>query len=138
MELTWKQFQEAVRLRLEHDGKPHLKPQFRDLHDIGKRIREVDDTLFVVRNTLKGRFEVHCLLHKPNTFAWIVPWQVLDGRVIEKARENRMERGGNPFLEVMRHNEEVERRAERDKRRLLNDAAREAHSAFRKLAYDPG
>lgn len=138
MHYTWKQFQREVRNRLEADGKQYLVPQFHDLHDIGRRIREIDDTLFIVRNTLKGRFEVHCLEHRPNTFGWVVPWNILDGRVLEKARENRVERHGNIADEVIRHNDELERRLERERWSQINDAAREMHSAFRKAAYDPG
>ncbi len=138
MHYTWKQFQTEVRNRLEADCKPYLRPLFHDLHDIGRRLRDVDDTLFIVRNVRNGRFEVHCLEHRPNTFAWIVPWDVLDGRVLEKARDNRIERHPDPAGEVFRHNEDLERAIQRDRANRINDAAREMHPAFRKLAYDPG
>lgn len=138
MHYTWKQFQQEVRNRLEADHKQHLRPLFHDLHDIGRRIRQVDDTLFIVRNVRKARFEVHCLEHRPSTFAWVVPWDVLDGRVLEKARDNRIERHPDPAGEVARYNDQLERSIQRDMDRQINDAAREMHPAFRKAAYDPG
>lgn len=134
--LTWKQFKAEVRQRLGNGS--HLRPVFDDLYDIGRRIREVDDTLFIVRNIRLGRYEVHCLEHKPNTYAWVVPWDCLDGRVLEKAMDNRIERHGDPDGEVKRYNDDVQRRMDRDMHNRYNDLAREMHPAFRKLAYDPG
>ena len=140
MRLGWRDFQTQVRLRLEHDGKPYLHPIFNDLYDVARRIREVDDTLFIVRNTLRGRFEVHCLEHRPSTFAWQVPWAVLDGRVIERAQYNRVGRVSTSawLRSVDEHNAKIDRRNERDFENFTQSFARDTRPLFKRLAEDRG
>jgi hypothetical protein len=137
---SWRDFQREVRMRLEHDGKPYLHPVFHDLYDVARRLREVDPTLFVVRNTLRGRFEVHCLEHRPSSFAWQVPWAVLDGRVIEKAQYNRVGRVSTSewVRSIEAHNEKVNRRNERDFENFTQSFARDTRPLWKRLAENRG
>lgn len=116
------------------DGKQWLWPVFQDLHDISRRLREeVDDTLFVVRNTLRGRFEVHCLLHKPDTIAWPVPWARLDGRTVRRARETRVELQGDLLRRVDEHNARLEETKRRDFRNWIHGVSEDTRSIFKKV-----
>lgn len=136
MRLTWVAFKQAVRERLEHDGASHLHPVFDDLYGIGKRIRDVDDTLFIVRNVKTAKYEVHCLLHRPDSIAWVVPWPSLDARVIQKAQYNRADRTtASEFLrEIHEHNERLEEQSDRDFRNFTEAFAYETRPLWMKLA----
>lgn len=97
---------------------------------IAERLREVDDTLFVVRNTLEARFEVHCLEHSPDTIAWVVPWQQLDERTIRKARENRVERQWDLLRRMDERNERWRDSKQRDFRNWVHGVSEDARSLF--------
>ncbi len=115
------------------DGRPHLWPVFENLYDIPRRLREVDPTLFVVRNTERGRFEVHCLEHRPDTIAWPVPWPSLDGRTVQKARENRVELQGDLLERIDRHNAEVEETRRRDFRNQIHGISEYTRDIFKRI-----
>ena len=131
-----KEYKREVRQRLGNIY--YLRPVFDDLYEIGRRIREVDDTLFIVRNTFTNQYEVHCLLHRPNTLAWVIPWKTLDGRVIEKALDNRVERHRDIAEEVRLHNEKIEIGNRKALDNDLDAMSRDLHPMFRKAAYDRG
>lgn len=111
--MFWREFKEAVHQRLS--DKPYLKPIFDDIHDIAQRIREVDPSLFIVFNRRSKKMEVHSLEHRPNTYAWTIPFDALDQRTVTKAYENRIERINKYFLmKLDEHNRKVDQSAERD------------------------
>jgi hypothetical protein len=117
--------------------RPWLEPVFADNFHICERIRDVDDTLFLVRNHLNGTWELHCTEHRPNTFAWVVPWRVLDERTVRKADRNRMAAQGKNFFEdLIRRNEERDRREDRRRREEIRNMAKDTRSIFAKI--DPG
>lgn len=129
-------FQYEVETRLA--GKPHLHPVFSHPYDIPRRLREeVDDTLFVVWNAKAGRYEVHCLEHRPDTYAWAVPFDQLDERTVRLARRNSvLTRGDLIFREMDEHNERLEQSLRRQRRNEIDAWARDvAHGLFRKTAY---
>lgn len=121
--------------------KPWLRPvqaDHGDLYDISRRIREIDDTLFIVWNVLRSRYEIHCLEHRPSTFAWIVPWPVLDSRTLEKARHNRVGRVSTSdwLREIDDHNDRLERSKDREFENYTQSFAREHRRLFQKAADD--
>jgi len=128
-------FQLEVESRLA--GKPHLRPVFSHPYDIPRRLREVDDTLFVVWNCKAKRYEIHSLEHRPDTYAWSVPFDQLDARTVRLARRNSMlTRGDAIFREMDERNERLEKSLKRQRRNELDAWAREvAHGLFRKTAY---
>lgn len=133
--MQWAVFKNEVESRLVNH--PQLKPIFHDIHGIAQRIREVDDTLFICRNLFYGRFEVHSLEHRPNTFAWVIPWRNLDVRVIKRAiKSNLLARGDTIFDEVDQHNAKLKESNDRDFRNNIEAAAIEARSLFKPLAWE--
>lgn len=118
-------------------GRPYLIPVFRDVCDISRRLREVDETLFVVFNTASQQFEVHSLEHRPDTCAWAVPFDQLDERTVRLARRNSLRmRGDAIFREMDEHNEKLEASMRRRRRNEIDAWARDAaHKLFRKTAY---
>lgn len=127
-------FKEDVRSRLA--GKPWLEPVFSDLFDISNRIRTVDPTLFIVRNHRLDQYEVHSLAHYPNTFAWVVPYHVLDIRTIRRAWKNSLLlRGDTIFKEVDERNARHEASLRRQFNNDIDAIARETRSLFAKTAW---
>jgi len=129
-------FEAEVRERLK--GRPHLKPIFSDVHDIARRLREeVDDTLFIVWNSLRQRYEVHCLEHWPDTYAWAVPFDRLDARVVRLAKRNNLRvRGRDIFREVDEHNRKLEESALRQFRNDVVAAAIESRGLLARYAWE--
>lgn len=117
-------------------GKPHLRPVFDDLHKIAERIRDIDPTLFIVRNLENNCYEVHCLEHRPSTYAWVVPYRYLDVRTLRRARKNNiLMRGRAIFDEIDKHNAKLEETNRRDFINEIDARAREARSLFAKAAW---
>lgn len=118
-------------------GKPHLRPVFDDTHNIAERIRDVDPTLFVVRNLKNDCYEVHSLEHRPSTYAWVVPYRCLDVRTLRRARKgNILMRGTAVFDEIDKHNAKQEASFKRDFDNEMDARAREARSLFAKAAWE--
>ena len=63
-----------------------------DLYDICNRIKEIDPDYFIVRNTIRHRFEVHSSRQRGNTLALVVPYDRLDARTLQLVRQSRIER----------------------------------------------
>jgi len=117
--------------------KPYLELVFSDVHDIARRIREVDDTLFIVRNHWACRFEVHSLEHRPNTLAWVIPYRRLDVRTIRRARRNNLlVRGKKIFRELDRKNERLETSVRRKRKNDMEALAKETRPLFAKMAWE--
>jgi len=117
--------------------KAHLLPVFNNIYDIPQRLRDIDDTLFVVFNAKTQKFEVHSLEHKPETYAWEVPFEQLDVRTLRLARRNSLRmRGDEIFKEIDRNNERIEAGLARKRRNDLDAWARDvAYWHFKKTAY---
>ena len=117
-------------------SKPWLEPIFDDTHDIANRIREIDETLFIVRNNLGPNYEVHSTAHFPHTYAWTIPWKDLDARVLEKARENSIERSDEAFAAIDAFNQRHESSMKRAFEAKMDALAREHQQAFAKTAWE--
>ncbi len=127
-------FRNEVLSRLS--GKPWLHPIFDDVHDICNRIREIDETLFIARNDLGPNWECHSTAHYPHTYAWIVPWKDLDTRVLDKARENSVERSAEAFAEIDKFNQRHEAMLARAFDTRNDNLAREHQKEFAKTAWE--
>lgn len=139
MTRTWLEAKAEARARLA--ARPWLQivdKDHNDICDIARRLREMDDTLFVVWNVLRQRYEVHCLEHRPHTFAWQVPWAILDSRTLEKAQYNRVGRVSTSqwLREIDEHNDRLDRSKEREFDNYTQSFARDARPLFKKLARD--
>lgn len=72
-----------------------------DLFDITERIREIDESYFILRERKSGRLEVHSRAQKGSTLALVLPRKRLDCRDLEYVRRTRSERK-RALLEEMR------------------------------------
>jgi hypothetical protein len=128
-------FKYEVNRRL--NGKPYLRPVFGDLHNIAERIRDIDPTLFIVRNLKNDCYEVHSLDHYPSSYAWVVPYRYLDVRTLRRARKgNILMRGRAVFDDIDKHNAKQEASFQREFENEMDARAREARSLFARTAWE--
>ena len=124
--LTESEWLTKVRGRLK--GRPYLRHVHRDhgdVHDIGRRVREVDPGYFVVYNRRARAFEVHGCLQRGDSYVLTV-WQDLadaprpvpalnlDARVLATLREtSNILHGDQPQRDMVAREAENLRRRER-------------------------
>ncbi len=81
----------------------------KDLYDISDRIKEIDDSYYILYNPKNRKFEVHSSLQKNNTLALILPFEKLDARTVEYVRKTRRERFAQILKEIEAANEKTEK-----------------------------
>ncbi len=98
-------------------------PVLHDVFDISGRIREIDDTYFILYNKLKNKFEVHSSAQKGDSFCVELPFSFLDARTLVYLRRYRGQRAQEIFLEMEKDNKTANQR-------LLNNARDNLGAAF--------
>lgn len=76
-----------------------------DVFDICNRLKEIDDTYYVVYDTIKNRFEIWSEDIK-NILCFVVPYRTLDARTLVHANKTNSNNAKNIFEEIDRVNEE--------------------------------
>ncbi len=99
-----------------------------DLFDISRRLREIDESYYVIYSYRNKRYEVHSNLQKGSSLAVVLPFDRLDCRSIIHVLKTRRENLSNLLLEIDRCNAEAEREA---LRKTVKDAGYEAERALR-------
>lgn len=131
MDRAW---QEEVRRRLR--GKHHLIPIFQSVYHIPERLYEYDRSMFLVFNTRTQKYEVHCLDHIGDTFAFTVPYDELDVRTLRHVWRNDLRKHGRKiFLDIERSEEAFWSRQEREWREWIRDMAKETRTLFARGAW---
>ena len=104
------------------------------VYEIPQRIKEYDDSFFIVRNHKSQKFEVHSTDNLFNTYCFTVPYDELDSRTIDIAMKNDTKKKGFREIEreIVEHEEKMEKEKEKKARDWANDVARETYSAFKK------
>ncbi len=82
-----------------------------DVFDICKRLKEINSSYFIVRNTREQRFEVHSRAQNKTTLSLVLPYAELDARTVELVRRTRRERMRELVREMEQHNSKLERSA---------------------------
>ena len=80
-----------------------------DLFGIAKRLRQIDKGYFAVFNYRHKRFEIHHGGQKGSTLCLIVPFNRLDGRVLDLVKKSRVENAGRLILEMEQSNAALEK-----------------------------
>lgn len=104
---------------MPYDGAPYVE----------RGLREIYDGYALMLNTALNRVEVHDLHPRGiSTYCFKCDWPV-DGRVVAKARRTYI---GNyshsPFLDIDKHNKEMQERDEREFHAAIQDRAHEVGS----------
>lgn len=69
---------------------------------------------FIMFNTINGRFEIHDASQRGGTLACTLPFDRLDARTLGYVLHYRRERLEKTLRDIERHNERLERSAERE------------------------
>lgn len=73
---------------------------------ICQRLKEIDDGYRVVYNLFKKQYEVHCINQPNDSYAFSIPYKVLDERTISYALKTRRQNMEKLIEEIDKHNEE--------------------------------
>lgn len=98
-----------------------------DLYSINRRLKEIDNSYFLIYDTFREKYEVHSTDNGgASSYCFTVPFDELDARTLVYAREtNVATRGDKIFEEMEKKNEEIERSIAKDRQKQLEDIGRE-------------
>lgn len=80
-----------------------------DVFDIANRIKEIDQSYFIVFNAAKQKFEVHSLCQMGGTYCFTVPFCELDERTVDYARKTRRENIAKIIAQIDFENEKLQK-----------------------------
>lgn len=92
-----------------------------DVYYICDRLKEIDESYFVLYNLSKKCYEVHSSNQK-NSYCFEVPYSVLDERTLVFARRTASSRRDKLIEEIEKNNEEVYKRQIKEQVNLLKEA----------------
>lgn len=87
-------------------------PVISHVTDVPVRLKELNRAFFVMFNTKKQKYEIHCSDQPFNTLACVLPYDELDSRAIQYVREHSADRLAIIAKEIDEHNERLAARRE--------------------------
>jgi len=105
-------------------------PVISHVTDIPVRLKELNRAFFVMFNTKKQKYEIHCSDQPFSTLACVLPFDELDARALTYVREFSNERFEKNARDVEEHNERLIAKAEAD---LIDKANYKMREAFNYL-----
>ncbi|MBR2860838.1 MAG: hypothetical protein IKB86_03280 [Clostridia bacterium] len=85
-------------------------PVLNDTMSILLRLKEIDESYFILLNRQTDKFEIHSSAQGEDTFCLELPFSFLDARTLNYARKYRRERAKQIYEEMERENERLEKR----------------------------
>lgn len=85
-----------------------------DTFFIGERLKEIDESYFLVFNFDKQKFEVHSCCETGSTYCLTVPYDVLDERTVALVRKTRASNIDRLIEEMDKENEKIEKKREKE------------------------
>ena len=92
-----------------------------DVYYICQRLKEIDESYFLLYNLTRHCYEVHSSLQK-DSFCFTVPFQQLDERTIQFARRTRRERQDKIIEEIEKSNVDLYKRQLKEQVKMLKEA----------------
>lgn len=121
-------------LRDKINNKPYLRLIETSTMDIPERLREIDRSLFIVRNLKQERFEMHSTENIGNTFCFVIPFKELDSRTLVLARKGDVKTGG--IERALKEITESEERREKESEKKAKEIGNAMGHDFYKLLKD--
>jgi hypothetical protein len=78
-----------------------------DVFDITKRLKEIDESYFVVFNLNRNKFELHSSQQHPSSYCLTFPFNTLDERAITLANKTRKENKDKLIKEMEEENQRL-------------------------------
>lgn len=97
-----------------------------DSMDILPRLKDIDDSYFVLMNRQTGKFEVHSSRQEGDSLCLTLPGRFLDASCLSYVRKYRRERMKEIMEEMDRDNEKLEKRQAAQARDSLGTAVEDA------------
>jgi len=108
-----------------------------DVYDMARRVREYDNSLFLVFNTKSQKYELHSLDNKGNTFCATIPYDQLDARLETLIRKGDIRnRGYRIWEEMEQHNERLQKQQDAYDRSERRAMIKDTQSLFAKSAWE--
>ncbi len=85
-----------------------------------ERLKEIDQSYYLVFNTIKGKYEVHSHAQKGCTYCLTCPNEALDERLVELTRKTRRENLNELLKEIDKENEKLEKQNIQNQKQMLN------------------
>ena len=96
-----------------------------DTYYIGERLKEIDESYFIVYNFEKEKFEIHSSTQSGSTYCLTVPYSVLDERTLTLVRKTQSANLDRLIDEMEKENDENKKRREKEAvnclKEVLND-----------------
>ena len=80
---------------------------------IGERLKEIDQSYYLVFNTIKNKYEVHSNEQKGCSYCLTCPNVELDERLVELVKKTRRENINELLSEIDKENERLEKEREK-------------------------
>ncbi len=87
---------------------------------VTERLKEIDQSYYLVFNTIKGKYEVHSYAQNGCTYCLTCPHEALDERLVELTRKTRRENLNELLKEIDKENEKIERQNIKNQKEMLN------------------
>ena len=89
---------------------------------ISQRIKEVDQSYYLVFNTISNKYEVHSSQQVGCTYCLTCPNPALDERLVELAKKTRRENLYELIKEVDKENEKLEKQNLQNQKQILKES----------------
>lgn len=92
-----------------------------DNYFICQRLKEIDKDYFIVFNLKRNKYEVHVKGQEKNSYAFTIPYDMLDERTVLFALKTRIENQDKIMEEIERENEENYNRLLKQQTNLIKE-----------------
>lgn len=85
-----------------------------DVYNISKRIKKIDRSYYIVFNTLKEKFEIHCSNQIGSSYCLTLPYDELDERALKYVRSTQIANIGE-IIEKLEYDNQLRISAEKSR-----------------------
>ena len=89
-----------------------------DALNITERLQEIDQSYYLVFNTITGKYEVHSYSQKGCSYCLTCPHVALDERLVELTKKTRRENLSELLKEIDKQNEKLEKQNIQNQKKL--------------------
>ena len=97
-----------------------------DTFYISQRLKEIDNSYFIVFNFDKGKFEIHSSAQAGDSYCLTVPYPILDERTIDLVRKTSSANLDSMIQEMEKQNEESEKKRVKESVDILKEVIHES------------
>lgn len=92
-----------------------------DAFFVSERLKEIDQSYYLVFNTISNKYEVHSSKQVGCTYCLTCPNDALDERLVELTKKTRRENLYELLKEIDKANEKLEKQTLKDKKQKLKE-----------------